>query len=448
MRFLVIFLLAVSIFGLKPGMKNALRNQVVIDFKNAVVPIVSRQIEHLVLPDIHTKSDGFDITVSNIHININPIQPAQINIEFLAGTSSIRFGGSGFGMSGSAHIHAKWKFISKSMDADVGVRDTSFSTQITMFSNAGKPNINVDNVQVGISGGNVSIHIHGDIINKIIEFVANLLKGHIVKEVVGQIQAKVPPLVTQTVNARLNTLPSDIDISPSLNMKYSFPYAPFVRGDYLFTGISAYIHPKGNPNPPPYEPKDMPEFDPANPKGIQFFISDFVVKSSIDGTFGIGLFTLSLERDMIGHHIKMTCKATQAPDFNFVNAVDVAVSAECAVVFDNDPNNAFTLIADVHVNLKEYMKQAVIFFTIQEAKFTKLDYRQDHPVDIEWFKNGVNDVLAVMVEIVNADLGQRGIPLPVVQGIDYTDTAQYVRDGYMVVGTNPIFHFTTEPESQ
>jgi len=438
---LLLVLFATNIIGLKPGMKNALRNQVVIDFKNAIVPIISKQVEHLTLPDVHTKSSGFDIDVTNIQIHINPFGPNQITIQFMPGTSQIRFGGNGFGMGGSAHIHAKWHFISKSMNADVSVNDVGFAAQITLLSNAGKPNIHVDSVGIGLSGGNVHIHIGGDIINKIIEFVANLLKGHIVKEVVGQLQSKIPPLMTTEVNNRLNTLQSDVDVAPHLNLKYSYPYASFVRGDYLFTGINAYIHPKGNPNPPPYEPKDMPEFDPANPKGVQFFISDFLVKSSTDAVFSIGLFTMSFEKDMLGHHVKMDCKATNAPGFAFNNAIDVTLSASCNVIFDNNPANVFTLEADVHVNLKEYMKQAVIFFTIIEAKFTKLEYHQDHPVDIEWFKNGINTVLQVIIEIVNGDLGQRGIPLPVIHGIDYTDTAQYVKDGYMVVGTNPVFHF-------
>ena len=42
------FALAVPI-----SMGNALRNQVVIDFKNAIIPIISKQIEHIPLPDIH-----------------------------------------------------------------------------------------------------------------------------------------------------------------------------------------------------------------------------------------------------------------------------------------------------------------------------------------------------------------------------------------------------------
>jgi len=447
MNLFLIFLLTFTLLSAqKPSLKNALRNQVIIDFKNAVVPIISKQIEHMTLPDIHTKSSGFDIDVTSIAINIAAFQPSQIAIQFLPGTSSIRFGGNGFSMNGGAHIHAKWHFISKSMNADVGVSDVSFQVQITFLSANNKPNIRVDSVNIGLSSGNVHIHIHGDIIDKILEFLANLLKGHIVGQVVSQLQSKVPPVVTNLINSKLNTLQTDIEVGQNLNLKYGYPSASFVKGDYMFTGISAYIHPKNNPNPPPYEPKDMPEFDANNAKGIQFFMGDYLIKSSVDSLYALGGMAMSFEKDMLGHHIKMDCKASKAPEFAFIKAIDVKISATCNVVVDNNPQSAFTLIAEVHVNLKEYMKAAVLFFTIQEAKFTNLEYKQDHPVDIEWFKNGINSVLEIVVAIVNGDLGQRGIPLPVVQGIDYTDTVQYVGDGYMVIATNPVFHITSENE--
>ena len=439
----VILLLAIlpCLLCLKPSMKNALRNQVVIDFKNAIVPIISRQVEHMVLPDIHTDNSGFHIDVTNIHIDVTPFHPNQIGIVFVPNTSVLRFSANSFAMKGSAHIHAKWKIISKSMDADISVSNLGLDCQLTLLSNNGKPNIHVDSLAIHLSAGNVSIHIHGDIINKIIEFVANLLKGHIVSFVVSTLQSKLPPIATNEINARLNTLPSDIPIWQDFNMKYSFPYAPFVRQDYLYTGISVYVHPRNNPNPPPYEPPDMPEFDGNNPKGIQFFFSDYVVKSALDASFALGRLTFSMEKDMLGHHIKMDCKALKSPAFAFINAIDVVLNAECTVVFDANPSNQFSLQAELHVNLKEYIKSAVLFFNIVEVKFNKLEYINPHNVNIDWFKNGINEVLAVVIAIVNADLGQRGFPLPVIAQVDYSDLVEVVGHGYLVIGCNPVFHF-------
>jgi len=441
-KILILFVFISLVFALKPSIKNALRNKVIIDFKNSIVPIISKQVQHLTLPDIHTSHSGFHIDITSVVVEVHEINPAQINIIFVPNTSAIKFGGAGFAMHGSAHIHVKWLFISKSMGADVGVSGAGFECQVSLYSNNGKPNIKVDGISV--HAGSVSIHLHGDIITKIIEFVADLLKGHFVKEIVGQLQGKLPPMITNEVNKRLNGIPTDIGVGMNMAIKYGFPYAPFVKADYLFTGITAYVHPANNPNPPPYEPADLPEFDAGNPKGVQFFLADYVVKSSIDTCYTNGFLQMSIEKDMLGHHVKMACRATNSPAFAFANAIDVVIAAECAVDLDNNPQNHFTLVAEVHANLQEYIKQAVIFFSISVAKFNKLEYKQDHPVDIEWFKNGINTVLDIIKDVVNGQLGQKGIPLPTIPGVDYTDTNQVVKSGYLEVCTNPVFHFTAE----
>ncbi|MDR3548022.1 MAG: hypothetical protein P4M11_07125, partial [Candidatus Pacebacteria bacterium] len=245
----LVFLLALLPFLLAgaPTIKNALRNQVVIDFKNVIVPIVSKQIENLVLPDVHTKSGGVKVDVTKIHAHITPIQPKQISIVFVPNSSIIRISGSGFSLSGGAHIHAKWFIISKSMDASVSARNIGFAVQVTILTNGGKPNIAVNSISISLSAGNVSIKFSGGLINKILQFVANLLKGHFIKSIVSQLQAKMPPKITEVVNTKLNTLPSDIAITPTLSIKYGFPSAPYVKQDYLFTGIAGYVHPKNNP---------------------------------------------------------------------------------------------------------------------------------------------------------------------------------------------------------
>ena len=352
----------------------------------------------------------------------------------------MEFKATDFAMKGAAHIHVRWGFISKTMDAEVTVSQLGMQCQLAMLSHQGKPNIKVEHLHMSLSADHVHIVIKGDIINKILEFLANLLKGHFVGEIVKQLDEKLPPILTAEVNKRLNSLPSDIPIWEKYNMKYSFPYHPFIHEEYLFTGIDAYIHPKGKPTPPPYDPPEMPNFDSAVEKGIQFLLSDYVVKSAIDASFSLNMLYVSFEKDLLGHHVKMTCKATKSPTFAFVNAVDVVLDAECQVDFDNDPKNSFAIVAQLHVNLKEYVKQAVIFFTITEVKFNKIEYKQPNPVDIEWFKNGINTVLDVLKDLINADLGQRGIPLPRMHEVDYTDMGEVIKTGYMVIGCNPVFH--------
>lgn len=249
MKIYCFFILALLVFfgnTQQVTIKNALRNQVIIDFKDNIVPLVSRQIEHLILPNIRTEASGCDIEIKNVQVNVAPIQPNQISIQFYQGTSMIAIVGSGISMTGLAHIRAKWLFITKSMDATMTINNAGFTSQIVVSTNNGRPNIFVENVNIQLSQNDVRINLSGDVLNKILEFVANLLRGHIVKEIVGQLQSQLPSCVTNAVNSKLNTLPVDIDISNTMNLKYLYETKPIVRSDYISTGINAYVHLKSN----------------------------------------------------------------------------------------------------------------------------------------------------------------------------------------------------------
>ncbi len=445
MRLVILLLLVLSAlhgtYALKTSMRNSLRNQVLIDYKNAMIPILYKKIAHMNFPPSH-KSGSVDIDTWDTYVDVAPISPAQIGIIFLSGTTSMQFTGSGFLVTGASKVRAKWHFIQKTVDARVRITKLGFNAQISFVCNGGKPNIVVNHFKIGLSSNDVSIDIGGGLINWILKLVINMLKGRFISGIVESMEGKLPAQMTEQVNRRLNTLSSTVKIGPYLSLHYSFPEAPFVRNDYLLTSIAAFVHPNGNPNPPPYQPKDIPEFDAAIPQGIQFFISDYVVKSAVDASFAIGKLTATMDRDINGHNVKMLCRATNSPSFNFINAIDVVIDALCDVTFDNQPTNRFALVLQLHLNLKEYIRAAVIFFAISQASFTKLEYKINGPVDIEWFKKGINQVLETAVALVNGILGERGFPLPVVKGIDYTQTVQYIKNGYMEIGVNPVFNIT------
>jgi hypothetical protein len=435
MRVLFLLIVLPILFCQKPTIKNALRNQVIIDLKNNIVPKIYQKIKDIKVPDIHNGK----LNVDNIHIHISPFNPNQIGIKFIPNSSTIQFSATGIRLQGGAHACYKVLFVNLCCNIGLSVGDAGFIAQITLLSQNNKPKIRVDRVQVHANG--IGIHASCGFLTPIINLLISLLKGAIVNAVVNGLQGSLPGMITNQVNDLLEKLPNEIDMGPNLQMKYGFPYAPYVKSDYLFTGIYAFIHPRNQPTPPNYPIPDVPEFDAANPKGVQFFLTDYIVKSALDSAFRLNLLTASFENDMLGHHVKMTCTATKVPGFSFLNSIDVELPASCKVVFDRNENNRFTVNAELHVNLKEYAKAAVIFFSITLAKFTKLEYVTEKPIDIEWFKKGINDVLAVIIQLVNADLGNRGIPLPKIGGIDYTDMVQFVKNGYLEICATPVFHF-------
>lgn len=445
---LLIFLVCLNVaLGISYTMSNALKNQVVIDFKNAIVPIISKEIEHMQLDDIKGKSSGIHYEVTKIHVHVNPINPSQINIEFLGG-STLRFSGNSFSMKGTARARAKWAFIRKTVDVSMSISKVSFSTSILLKSVNNKPNIQISQFKVDISSGNVNIKIKGGLIGAVINLIVKMMKGHLVKEVVKILVKKAPGAIVTKVNTILNGLPSDIKITNEVYMKYQFPVAPTIKNGYLLTGIIAYLHPANDPAPPPGPISPMPEIDTKYNRQLQFFVSDYIVRSAVNAAFKLKLMTIKVNRKLDNRQILMNCLASKLPEFRFNNAITASVSGYCTVSLDGDPDPKFQVSAVLDLELVETIKNAVIFFSANKLSFSQLEFKMIKPVDIEWFKKGINKVFAIILEVINGELGQRGIPLPSIKEIDYRDVVQYVGNGFTMVGTTPKFIITMEEDAE
>lgn len=447
MKKLLILLVFVSaVLGLQNTMNNALRNQVVTDLKNALVPIISKKIENIYLDDMKGKTKGVKYEIRKIHINIDPISPAQINIQFLNG-SILRLSGNAFSMKGSAKGRVKFAFISTHFNVKIYVNKFSFAIGIQLSSVNNKPNIAVKELKLDMSQRHVHVKISGGLLAKIIDILVKLMKGSIVHSVVKAIRKSLPVEVTKVVNQILNGLPTDIKITDQVFMKYQFPVAPQVRDGYLLTGIVAYLHPFNDASPPPGSISPMPLFDVNNPKGIQFFMSDFVIRSAINTIFKLKLMNVIVKKKISNREVIMTCTVNNLPELIFANAIEANATGTCNVALDNDTRPKFQVSASIHLRLSERVNRAVLYFKIEELRFAQLTFKVLTPVDIEWFKKAINQVFDAIKEVVNLLLGQRGIPLPVVKEVDYSDFVQYIGKGYIMLGTNPIFHFTKANET-
>lgn len=445
---LLIFLVCLNVaLGISYTMSNALKNQVVIDFKNAIVPIISKEIEHMKLGDIKGKSGHIHYEITEIQVNVNPINPAQISIQFVGG-STLRFSGNSFSMKGTARARARWAFIRKTVGVTMSIDKVGFSTSILLKSVNNKPNIHISQFTVDINSGNVHIKIKGGLIGAIINLIVKMMKGHLVKNVVKGLVDKAPGLIVTKVNTILNNLPSDIRITNEVYMRYQFPVAPNIKDGYLLTGIIAYLHPVNDPSPPPGPISPMPTIDTKFGRQIQFFMSDYVVRSAVNTAFKLKLLTIKINKKLDNRQILMNCLANKLPEFKFNNAISASVSGHCTVSLDNDPDPKFQVFAVLDLELVENIKNAVVFFSANKLSFSQLNFKMIKPVDIEWFKKGINKVFAIILEVINGELGQRGIPLPSIKEIDYRDIVQYVGNGFTMIGTTPKFIIKMEEDAE
>ena len=349
-------------------------------------------------------------------------------------------------MRGSATAKAKWGILQKTVSVEIGIYNAGISTSIGLVSVSNKPNIRIIEFTLGISPNNVHIKISGGLIAKIIDLLVNALKDHLIKYVVSAVQSKVSPLVTRLVNDRLNSLRNDIQVSDKIFMRYSFPIAPAVKSGYLFTGIVTYLYPAGDPLPPPGPIVRMPEIDYRNSKGVQFFLSDYVVRSGLNAAFKLNLMSAQVNTKVDNRAVAMKCLVTKLPDFRFAGTIKASADGTCIVSLDNDPKPKFEMILSINLALSEKVKNAILFFNAEKLEVAKIEFKMLEQIDIEWFKKKINDVMAAVLAAINGELGQKGIPLPTIKEIDYSDIIQYVSNGYTMIGTTPIFRFKMEGE--
>jgi len=86
-------------------MNDALRNQVIIELKNALFPLIAKEISHIKVKDVKTGDGSIEAHVVNINIHIDALNPSQYSIQFV-GSSTIRVPGSALSMRGSAKAEA------------------------------------------------------------------------------------------------------------------------------------------------------------------------------------------------------------------------------------------------------------------------------------------------------------------------------------------------------
>eukprot|EP00826_Nyctotherus_ovalis_P025797 TRINITY_DN2000_c0_g2_i13.p1 TRINITY_DN2000_c0_g2~~TRINITY_DN2000_c0_g2_i13.p1 ORF type:complete len:326 (+),score=75.54 TRINITY_DN2000_c0_g2_i13:24-980(+) len=254
-----------------------------------------------------------------------------------------------------------------------------------------------------------------------------------------QVKSKVPNLVTARVNKMLNDLPESIPVAEGLYMKYQFPEAPVIEDDFLVTHIVAYLHSEYDVAPPSIPVTSVPEFDRENPKGVQFFVSDYVVKSALHALFRLKKL-IRIERMVRDHLIAMNCSLNELPDFRFHNAINASASVTCDIVIDNNTNSHLQVSADFEMALVASVRKAIVYFAIDKFSISKLNFKVLSFLNFDWFRRAVNEVVAGSIGVVNAQLGREGIPLPAIKGIDYNETSQYIGDGYTMISMNPVFN--------
>ena len=440
LKFICICLLITLSLCVKTSFKAGLKNAKIQEFKTQLWPRVMEEIpEHISIPDLDEESGIFKVQVRNGQAHIFPISSSQVSLTFIPNSHEVAVSIRGLKVEGSAHVKAKAGFISKSTNARVEADGIDFSARCTLGQNKGKIAVNIHSVNAHI--GDLDIHLDGGFIDDILEWVVNLLHGVFEDKIEDAIKDNVPSAVNDLLVDILNTIPYNIEIDGGLMMTYSFPEAPIIVGDEFRTTTLGYMYPTKNPHAPPYDPSDMP-FDSSCTKGIQILISDYLVRSGLDTLYEANYLNYTHSVSIMDRPMTLVCQASQEPSLLFANPyIDVSIAAGCGVTVTLDGEiepMEFSLTTEVIFKVQEHLERATIFFNIDIFEVLSLTFHGPYTEkELEWFRNMFNDILEGVIEGVNQLLGAKGVPLPSVDEVDYTDTVQTIKKGYIEICSNP-----------
>ena len=313
------FLLLALVTALGPGVKVAIKQSTIVSIKDQIVPIIMKQMKDITAPDMDGDLGPIHYHVSRIHAHMEDLPAGNVGIGLVPNSNRISISVSNVRASGGCRIDYRLLFIQDGFDGYVSVNGVGVAASLAFGADGnGRPTASIVSFDIGITANNVDIQFHGSIIGELVNFLANVLKPIFIGMVRGMIDQNVPPVMNQIINQMIQKLPPYVDIGPNLAITFKLPQTPWVNADYFCAAIAGYVFYKPNPQPPPYDPKPCPDYDPASQKGIHFFLTDYVIRSALDATFSAGLMNIQYTVPVNEYDLTFDCAATASPvlDFN------------------------------------------------------------------------------------------------------------------------------------
>ena len=178
----------------QPGLKIAVKQDVILNFERELLPQIIKRLGQLDIPDQHFVEAKVKIDITNNHIKLNDLSPDSIHVTFLE-PNKINIKTENISGSGALDIrfkllilhesdHINIRFSSIKIDAMVNLITTESATEKGKLVPSGELvslDINLD----------FDFDIHGHLIAKIVTIVKKIIFNHIKDHAIRVIKEKL-----------------------------------------------------------------------------------------------------------------------------------------------------------------------------------------------------------------------------------------------------------------
>jgi hypothetical protein len=429
----------------KQSLNIAIRQSEITTVKNQMLPVLTKNLSDMTIADMSFASGSLKCTMSNVHVRLGALDASKININLVPGTNTIKSNGNGIGAVVTAHTKCSYLFITVEPDVTVTLKDVGYSGTVTMTSNTatGKPVFNLGALTITISTSNMDIVFSNTPIKVILDLLVPLLKSQIISTVNDMAKTTIPDMVNSMIGGMIDTMPVDIEFYNGLGVHSVMARSPLCEDDKLVIYSWTYGVYLKSPKVPTYSPKDMPDFSTCS-QGIQVIISEYVPDSLLFAAYYGGLLIDSAEIDYNGVKGTFSCVTNDIPDFTFVN--DIAIKYYGTCEFKGTFNGKAVAVKAAGMLVGDgdaRVQNEKIFFSIQELIPTVTNIYSISGMTAAEFTQLVNQYANGLEDDINNGIGKNGIALPMIDGIDYSNSVSAMKNGYMEVCSTPIINITS-----
>ena len=422
MALILICLLALQVLADKPSLKAAINNPMLSLLKEVSIKKISDGLKDMPLPDFEADLKIARIFAKNITMHILPFNGPQVEMELIEGTSDFLLKGYNMSLNGSMLLTVKILFITANAKATMMASNCSFVARVSLLQNKTRLAVNVSSVQLTLDKNLISIKIVGDIIGDIMNAIANFLKTYFFQNIMQAMGQVLPVMISDSINEVLGALPDDVVVLPGMSLKFAFTSPPVVFSGYLLASLLLYAHQTNILDPPPYQPPELPDLNQTCYKGIQLFLSDYVVRSLVETSHAVGLMKFSKTVKALGFTINILCSTNNTPSVVFNGSIGLDALAYCNAEFKmKDYKFNIGFLIGLSALLTEKVEKSTIYFSVLRGVITSLKILFGKEIDAKALLAILNIFLEEVRKNINEELGKKGIPIPAFKMFDISE---------------------------
>ncbi|XP_041453976.1 bactericidal permeability-increasing protein-like [Lytechinus variegatus] len=455
----------------EPGFKARISQNGLDFLRDVGIHMLQTKIQQLTIPDIHGKAD---VKVGHIYYDVTKMHITTFSIPSATLTTNPTAGGLTLKTSGvSIKVHGDWHYsthgfihISDSGSFDAGANSITLTVTLRIGVDAtGRPSISSQASDCSFSVGGLDIKLHGGaswLYNLFDHDIGNAIKDSLN----GQICSTVVDEVNGSLEDELKTLQVIAPVEDIIEIDYSLVESPSFNGS-INTAHKGEVYPLGNktecPLPVPQIPPDsdvsrmvfiwITEYLPnsagyvlQNIGFLQYNVTPDNVPAEEKYLLNTSNFALDLLIPQINKMypnmaMQINVNSTKAPVVKVastgVQAVLVGDFTPYAILPNKTLAYLFTLSVTISSKVTVNFTSNNITWNISSFSTTmKAVHSAVGPFFTSALQLAVNTAIkAELVPKLN-QLGAVGVPLPQLEGFNFTKPVVSLGEGFLKIGTD------------